>query len=496
SEDSEIKYIYDGRRLKYSPKILDRRIRLKPGERYSLGKITETQRSLGILDMFKFVNINPDTSQGHLNLHIYTTALDKYQITDEIGFNVIQGLPGPFVNVSLKTRNVFGGAEIFENSLRFAIDGQTSFSESDNFYSSQEIGINSSLTFPKILFPISNNLRYRLNQFNPTTKLNLGFNYVRRPEYTRTTLAASISYNGQLGYSTYQFTLADLNLVNTREISDEFRTQLLELSNRSILESFDRALVSSTYLVYTYNTNRGDERLKSQFIKFLIEGGGLSLSLLRGTSIIEENRILGLKVFQYWRFNPSYHYYMPLGKKYHNLVFRVNLGVVRPFGGSSTLPYEKFFFAGGSTSIRAWQPRRLGPGAYQPPVNEDGTFDFSIEQPGEILLEGNIEYRFPIFGYIRGALFLDAGNVWTFGEDSERPGSQFKFRSFLNQIALGSGFGIRFNLPFLLLRFDLGLKVYDPARRSDRRWVIRQFNPLRPFEQDFLLLNIGIGYPF
>ena len=496
SKETGIKYVYEGRLAPRYNKILDRRVRFKKQELYSLSKTINTQRSLGVLDLFKFVNINPDTSNRLLDMHIYTTPMDKYQITDEIGFNVIQGLPGPFINLSLKNRNTFGTAEIFENSLRFAIDGQTSFAADNSFYSSQEISFNSSLTFPKIIFPLSKRLRTRFNQYNPTTRLNLGFNYVNRPEYTRTSLAASISYQGQLGFSNYNITLSDLNVVNTTNISSAFREELESLNNQSILQSFSRALVSSVYMTYTYNNNTGNENQRSFFIRGLLEGGGLSLSLLRRSSLIENNSILGLNVFQYWRVNPSIHYYQPLGKKFHTLAFRINIGLARPFGVSNTLPYEKFFFAGGSSSIRAWQPRRLGPGSFRPNVNEDGTFDYNFEQPGEILLEGNAEYRFPIFGYVRGAVFVDVGNVWTFNEDPDRPGSQFQLNSLLKEVAVGSGFGIRFNLPFLLFRLDFGLKVYDPARRSDRRWVIRQFNPLKPFEGDLLVLNIGIGYPF
>lgn len=496
SKETDIQYVYEKRLTPRYYKILDTRVRFKEQQKYSLSKTTDTQRSLGFLDMFKFVNINPDTTSGHLDIHIYTTPMDKYQITDEIGFNVIQGLPGPFINLSLKNRNTFGTAEIFENSLRFAIDGQTSFAADNAFYSSQEIGFNSSLIFPKIIFPISKTLRNRFSEYNPTTRLSMGFNYIRRPEYTRTSLAASISYKGQLGFSTYNITLSDLNVVNTRDISSQFREQLESLNNLSILQSFSRALVSSIYATYTYNNNLGDERKRSFFVRYLIEGGGLSLSLLRRSSLIENNNIFGLRVFQYWRVNPSFHYYQPLGRKFHTLAFRVNIGLVRPFGLSSTLPYEKFFFVGGSSSIRAWQPRRLGPGSYRPNVNEDGSFDYRFEQPGEILIEGNAEYRFPVFGYVRGAVFVDIGNIWTFQEDPERPGSQFKFQNFLREIAVGSGLGIRLNLPFLLFRLDFGLKVYDPARRSDRRWVIRNFNPLKPFEDDLLVLNIGIGYPF
>lgn len=495
SQKTGIKYIHRGKRSRFSYRILDRRIKIKPKDEYSLFHTQETQRSLGILDMFKFVNIKRDTLDGKLDMEIDVSPLDKYQLTDEIGLNVTQGLPGPFVSVSLKNRNTFGGMEIFENSFRFTIDGQTGFSTEDNFYSSQEISFNSSLKFPQILFPTK--LRFAFDNYNPTTKLNLGYNFVNRPEYTRTNLSASIAYNGQIKFSSYQLTLAELSIVNTTRISDGFQELLDDLSSQGnpIINSFRQALISSIYFTYTFNNNTGNESKKSHYIKVLVEGGGLTQNLLNQSNVTD-NRIFGLQVFQFWRFNPSFHYYLPLLKKNQSLAFRVNAGIASPYGKSSVLPYEKFFFVGGSNSIRAWQPRRLGPGATTPIVNADGSFDYRFEQPGEIILEANAEYRFPIFSFIRGALFIDTGNVWTIQNDENRPGSQFQFNSFLEQMAIGTGLGFRFNLPFLLFRLDFGIKVYDPARRGRDRWIIRRYDLLNPFKENLTLLNIGIGYPF
>lgn len=500
SKFSQINYVYDGKRLNYSYRTLDRKVRFPVKEKYDHSKVLDTQRSIGLLDMFKFVNINPDTSRGKLKVNLFTTPLERYQISDEIGLNVVQGLPGPFINISLKNRNTFGGAQIFENSARFQIDGQTGFAQEAQFYSSQEIFLNSSLTFPKLLFPrklFYRRLRNNIETFNPTTKLNLGYIYTRRPEYTRTNLNASITYKGQLQFSTYNFTLAELSIVNTTRLDSVFNQLLDDLQNRGnpIRQSFSRALVSSMYFVYTFNNNAGNEAKPTHYIRFLVEVGGLTMGLLRQTPLFSEDKLLGLNVYQYWRVNPTFHYYLPVNPYHHAVAIRLNMGIARPFGRSGILPYEKFYFSGGGISMRAWQPRRLGPGEYAP-LDSTGNFDYRFEQPGEIVLEGNLEYRFPIISFLRGALFLDAGNVWTFNEEANRPGGQFKWNSFLGQLALGTGFGIRFNLPFLVLRFDLGIRLYDPARNRGERWVIGEFNPLKPFRKGLTLLNIGIGYPF
>ncbi|MCU0446482.1 MAG: BamA/TamA family outer membrane protein, partial [Microscillaceae bacterium] len=463
SQETKIAYVYESRRLNYAYHVFDRRIRLQPDRIYSETNLFDTQRLIGNMDLFKFVNISPDTSSRKLNINIFTQPTERFQISDEIGLNVFQGLPGPFINLALKNRNTLGGAEIFETNLRFAIDGQTSFSEQNRFYSSIQAGLNASLTFPRLLFPrklIYKSLRNNLENYTPTTRLSLGYNYVRRPEYTRTNLVAAISYQGQLKNSTYNFTLSELSVVNTSNLSSAFNEQLDILQNQGnpIRQSFTQAIVSSIYMVYTFNNNTGNETKKSHFIRLLAETGGNLAGIINANKVGQNNKILGLPYFQFWRFNSTFHYYLPLNQAFSVLAARFNVGLAKSYGNSTTLPYEKFFFAGGGSSLRAWQPRRLGLGE-SPPIDTLGNYDYRFEKPGEIILEGNLEWRFPLFGFIRGALFIDAGNVWSWEERNPKlPGSQFKINQFWQQIALNTGFGLRFNLPFLLFRVDLGYK--------------------------------------
>jgi outer membrane protein insertion porin family len=505
SQETKIGYVYESRRLNYAYHVFDRRIRLRPQKPYSEANLFDTQRLIGNMDLFKFVNISPDTSSRKLNINIFTQPTERFQISDEIGLNVFQGLPGPFINLALKNRNTLGGAEIFETNLRFAIDGQTSFSEQNRFYSSIQAGLNASLNFPRLLFPrklIYRSLRENLENYTPTTRLSLGYNYVRRPEYTRTNLVAAISYQGQLKNSTYNFTLSELSVVNTSNLSQAFDEQLNILQNQGnpIRQSFTQAVVSSIYMVYTFNNNTGNDTKKSHYIRLLAETGGNLAGIINANKLGQDNKILGLPYFQFWRFNSTFHYYLPLNQKFSVLAARFNLGLAKSYGNSSTLPYEKFFFAGGGSSLRAWQPRRLGLGE-SPPVDTLGNFDYRFEKPGEIILEGNLEWRFPLFGFIRGALFVDAGNVWSWEERNPKlPGSQFKINQFWEQIALNTGFGLRFNLPFLLFRVDLGYRVYDPGQRfnpfrlgeTPKPWVLFQ----QPFSWNYLAANLGIGYPF
>lgn len=489
-----IHFRYSKRRY-YSPRVLGHRIKFRPFDLYGFDKTLNTQKSLLDLNMFRFVNITFTEDDNRLLTNIYASPLDKYQFSVEAGLNVGVGLPGPFVNFSFLNRNTFGGAEIFETNLQFLVDGQASFSQNNQTYSSIETIFSTSLTFPQLILPTR--LRFQFFDFNPTTTVKAGLNFARRPEYIRTAINASISYRGYKRFSTYNLTLLEANIVNTLRVDSTFRAQLN--LNPALRASFGQALVTSTYATYTYNNATGEGVENPQYFRVLLESGGTNLDLLNNV-VGRDDQIFGLNYFQFVKTSASYHYTWKV-TPIHSLAFRVFGGYALPYGRANTLPYEKFFFSGGSNSNRAWLGRRLGPGSFSR-RNADGTINYDIEQPGEIIMEANIEYRFPMIGFIEGALYADAGNVWTReierDENGEplRPGADFSFDRFYREIALGSGLGLRFDFSFLVLRFDTGIKIYDPGRDEGRKWAIADFDWGAPFRNNQILVNIGIGYPF
>lgn len=490
-----VKYVHQGKNLYFSPKVLNTRVKTQTKEPYSLDKTLETQRALINLDMFKFINLNFDTTGRKFIMNIFTNPLEKTQISIESGINVGQAaVPGPFANLSLKNRNVFRGCEIIENNFQFSIDGQAGFSQNNQFYNSQEFSFNSAIIFPQLIFPTA--LRFKFNNYNPKTRVSLGVNFVQRPEYSRTSLRGSIAYSGTKNFNTYNLVLSEIGVINTTRISATFQQQLDSLTalGSPIQQSFARALVSSSYIIYTFNNASKEGIRNPKYLRVLLELGGNMYNFL-GKQFLENNpTILDLRYFQFWRINLTYNYQRKLIEN-QSLAFRVNIGMARYYGISSTLPYEKFFFSGGGNSLRAWRPRRVGPGSFSK-VNADGTLNYDFEQPGEILLEANIEYRFPLISFIAGALFLDAGNVWTVQSEAERPGGDFQPSRFYKEIAIGTGFGVRFDFSFLVFRLDFGIKLYDPARPEGERFVLPKYDITRPFYQDQTLINIGIGYPF
>jgi outer membrane protein assembly factor BamA len=254
------------------------------------------------------------------------------------------------------------------------------------------------------------------------------------------------------------------------------------------------------------HNNYGNTEESSIFFKWSAESGGTVQNFIRYPII--ENR--GLQSFKYIRVNADVRRINVLGQN-GTLAYRFNAGLGYSYDTEGALPYEKYFFAGGSNSVRAWRPRRLGPGSFRPNQSSDpsadGLYNYRFEQPGDILIEGSIELRRKLIGFVEGAIFVDAGNVWTreprtkFDENNnevENGNSQFKVDQFYKEFGIGTGFGFRFNFSFLILRFDAGIKVYDPARPEGDRFVLDHVKFIGPFgvDKEPVIYNVGIGYPF
>jgi len=494
-----INYIFADK--KFSTKILDTKIQVRPGAYYSQQKERDTQQQLSLTDQFRFVNYNYafDSTGKGINSSFKVIPLEKYQISTDVGLNVIQlqGAPGPFANLTYKIRNVFNGLENFETSIRGGIELVPGFLGNRQIYRSEEVGLNTSLIFPRLIFP-GNPFQKQTAGFNPRTQVGLGYNYVNRPEYTRTNVKISTTYSWQPTNTTlFNLSLVDLNILNTQNIREDFKNLLdtLYLQGNNLINSFQKSFVSDINFNFVYNTNSlvGPPK-NARYLRVALESGGTSLNILPGQKQLIKNVFGDLQFYKYLRWNVDYRRYWPTGKR-SAFVARINTGAIYSYGDSKVPPYEKYFFAGGSNSLRAWLPRRLGPGSSPPRLTSN---NLSIESPGEFVLEGNLEYRgflAKFFGDINYAVFIDAGNVWNLNSTATES-QKLEANKFLREIAIGTGFGIRYDLSFFVLRFDFGVKVYDP---SLQRFVLDEleFNQLfKRTQSNFLNINLGVGYPF
>jgi len=492
-------------RQRYSPRLLAGKVALRPGQRYSLPRTQLTQRQFADLDMFRF---NPVTyrkvdagdpadstaATGLLDAVVTAAPAPKFQETTEFGGTYVANLPGPFVNVRFKTRNPFGGAEVLELGVRVGFEGQLNRVTGLDEYTTL-FGATAALVLPQFLVPFRTN-RY-LSRYNPKTRFSLSDTYVRRPEYTRTNVELTYDYIWQRS-AFHQFVVSPvvMDVVNTAAVSPAFRHQLDSLRDyygSPLYRSFVQLYEPSMSATSLYNSNDFNETREARYLRLYAEVGGLTRDLYRHASWYNPN----VAVYNFAKVTADYRRYHKLAPNSF-LVYRFNAGLVHaltPTDGAYTVAYDKYLFAGGSNSVRAWRPRRLGIGGYAPTVTRpDGSAaDYLPEQPGELLLEGSVEYRFPVYSFVKGALFTDYGNVWALSPDPQRPGAEFAVGSFYRQFAVGSGVGLRFDFTFLILRLDVAAKVYDPTAPAGARWAIKRFYKDYEHEPAF---NLGIGYPF
>lgn len=482
---------------KYSEKIISSRIFLNRGDVYKRSEVLETQRQLANLDLFRFVNIAFDTVGNILKPKIFTQPNQKYQITNQLGASITEQIPGPFFSHSLRNRNLFRGAEIFEFNFRAGLEGVVSATGEGGVFRSRELNTSASIIFPKFLLPMKVGSLEKFGRYNPRTRTLVGYNYVNRQEYTRESLNGILAYNWNTRNlrNQYTFNFLDANFIRS-SLNNDFRTLLEDLQNQgnNLINSFLPSYVSSIsgQAIINFNQYGVFNRVNASLLRLFFESGGSTLNFVKKDFVDQRS----LAYFQFLKFQADFRRYIPLTPT-QTFAYRFNLGLAKPYGVSNgVLPYEKYFFAGGSTGIRAWQPRRLGPGSFTPVKNEDGSFDYRFEQPGEILFEGMFEWRSKIYGYFDGVFFVDVGNSWTFAPDPTRPGANFEFDKFYKDLAVGTGIGLRMDFDFLILRLDMGVKAVDPARATGERFILGNFFTRFLGEKGQTVFNVGIGYPF
>ena len=513
----------------YNTKLLARKVLVRPGQLYNLDRTIQTQRLLSDLDMFRFNTLGyrklPDPvasdsagthpTTGQLVAVINASPAPKYSQTTELGGTYVANLVGPFANLRLKSRNPFGGAEVLEISVRAGLEGQLQLiadgrggTDNKPVYTTQ-LGATVGLVLPQFLVPFRTN--QFLTRYNPKTRFQLSETYVQRPEYTRSNFEFSFDYIWQRSvFHQYVFSPVVITLVNTPFQRDDFRARLKDLRDQqgsSLYRSFNSQIEPSFSFTSLYNSNDFNQTRNAQYLRLFAEIGGITRPLYQDAlkKSTSTNGSDGLNVYDFARISVDYRHYSKVTPQTY-FVWRANGGIVhalrKTYDAETNdnlyiVPYDKSFFAGGSTSLRAWKPRRLGPGGYSPTLS-NGNRDYITEQPGELLLEGSAEYRFPIYSFIKGAIFTDFGNVWGFQERQDangnylRPGAQFQLNTFYKQIAVGSGLGIRFDFTFLILRLDLATRVYDPNAPAAGRWALRNFDSTA----NPITFNLGIGYPF
>lgn len=416
------------------------------------------------------------------NFHKFKAGLDGTNSAGDIGV-------AP--SISYQHQNLFNGGEELSIRLKGAYEFIPKSKQGDllgqNYY---EYGIETGLKFPMILFPWLKR-SWREQPF-AETNFKIGLTNQHRPEYTRQFFNTTINYdwltyNFRLGHS---LDLLDVNYIRMPYRSERFDSLYIDnVKNPMLRESYQDQLVARTaYTISLVNGRKLNPLYPTYTLRGSFEVSGLLprlVSTIRGAKENEngQKQILGVAYAEYVKGSIDYSRTFFFSKR-HSLAYRIGLGLAYPYGNSNVLPFERRFFAGGANSIRGWSTRSLGPGAYK----RQDDLDF-VNQTGDMKLEFSIENRFKVTDLFEFAQFIDAGNIWTLKKYENQPGGQFAFDSFYKEIAASYGIGLRFDLSFLLLRFDVGAQIYDPSRDTGK------FVMFKPTIHK-MAWHFGIGYPF
>lgn len=471
-------------------RVLDDCCYIESGAPFDAEALQRTYNRFGRLGALRYTNISfierPDTSVLDCNILLQTNKRHSLSFQPE-GTNTAGDL-GAAATLTYQNRNLFRGSELLSIELRGAFEAIRGLEGYQN-QDFREYSVQASLEFPRFLLPfLSSDVS---KSIGATTQFSLLYDMQNRPEFHRRLVSAAWRYkwNPSGHRDRYQLDLLDLNYVFMPWISETFRREYLdnETGRNAILRyNYENLFIMKTGFGYTYNTGEMAIRLSAE------TAGNLLNLFSKATNADHDGnghyRVFNIAYAQYVKGDVDFTRHLYADDQ-NQLVFHLGLGVAWPYGNSTVLPFEKRYFSGGANSVRGWTVRSLGPGNYQ---EEDGRINF-ITQTGDLKLDVNLELRTHLFWKLAGALFLDAGNVWTLRDYENQPGGQFSPKHLLTQLAASYGLGLRFNFDYFILRFDLGMKAVNPAYSVDDDGHFPLWHP--NFGRDYAF-HFAVGMPF
>lgn len=490
----DIYVVYANRRF-IRPSALARSVYLAPGKQYDESNVEQTYSSFARLRALKNINIRfrefeeNDSLKLDCSILAAPTKLQGFGV--ELEGTHSAGDLGFASSVNYQHRNLFRRSETFSFKVRGAYEalGSSKSSIDGNYW---EFGAETGLMFPRFVFPfVSESFKRRMKA---TTEFKIGYSFQTRPEYQRTILSGGWSYIWQDRLNTqsrHVFKLVDIDYVHLPKIDKAFADSLPESTRQY---NFTDQFVLGIGYTYTFNNYVPQNKNRNTHsLRVSVEMAG---NLLYGFSKVlgaHKNdkgsySLFGIPYAQFTKVDVDFSKNIALDAK-NRVAYRIGVGVGYPYGNMTKLPFERSYFSGGANSVRGWSVRSLGPGS----MGLEYARSFA-DQVGDIRLDMNLEYRTKLFWKFEMAAYVDAGNIWIFHEDASHPKANFDFSRFYKEIAFSYGLGLRADFNFFVLRFDTGMKAYDPQQRGGKKWAIK--NPNFNSRTGNFAWHFAVGYPF
>ena len=479
----------DSDRIHLRKQVLLNATAIKEGRPYDASALQRTYNNFARLQAVKYTNIKfaevPDTNLLDCHIQISTNKPSTISFQPE-GTNTAGDL-GAAASITYTNRNLFHGSEQLSIEFRGAYEAITGLEGyQDQNYT--EFSVETKLVFPRFLAPfLSKSFRRRQTA---SSEWAVSWDFQNRPEFHRRVFSSAWRYRWSepKHHLNYRFDLLDLNYVYMPWISSTFKRDYLDnAENRNAILRYNYEDIFIMKTGFTVSYTDGVDAVRANFESAGNLLNGVSKGFGFKTNSQGQHTLFNIAYAQYVKFDFDYTHLFQFDKR-NALALHAGLGVAYPYGNSTVLPFEKRYFSGGANSVRGWSVRELGPGKFK---GTDGRIDF-INQTGDVKLDLNAEYRSSLFWKLQGALFIDAGNIWTLRNYAEQPGGQFKFTEFYKQIAASYGLGLRLNFDYFILRFDVGMKAINPAYESEKEhWSIIHPKLSRDFDFHF-----AVGLPF
>ncbi|SHG17649.1 Outer membrane protein assembly factor BamA [Flavobacterium micromati] len=478
----------------FKPRIFDRALTFKKNDLYNRTNHNLTLNRLVNFGTFKFVKNQfkvADTTGNFLDAYYYLTPLPKKSLQLELLAKTNSAnYTGTELNLNWSNRNAFRGAELLTISAFGGLEVQVS--GQNNGFNVYRFGSEANLIWPRLVAPFNLNSP---SGFIPKTKLTLGYEF-----QNRTKLYSLQTFRGSFGYlwkesdqKEHLLNVTEITYASPQNVTALYEAKILE--NASLGKVIEKQLIFGPTYSYTYTNTAQAAKKHTLYYKGTIDLAGNITGLTTGANVKKGDtiKVFNVPFSQFIKIENDFRHYLKLRGE-SQLASRIIVGAGYTYGNSSEMPFIKQFFIGGTNSLRAFRARSIGPGSFNSAPTTVNSF--LPDESGDIKLEINTEYRAKIYGLVKGALFIDAGNIWLLNENSEKPGAKFS-NKFLSELAVGAGAGLRFDFSFLILRTDLAFPIRKPYLSEGNRWVMDKIDfGSAPWRKENLIFNIAIGYPF